>query len=89
LAKIPVRCIHHPSLHQLITLAEWKETVIADSILQLTARLSTRIFLGDTMCRNEAWLSASKAYTVSQFPLSGKTLDSKRQNKPNVTTKLT
>ncbi|CAN9459369.1 unnamed protein product, partial [Alternaria alternata] len=43
--------------------AEWKETVIADSILQLTARLSTRIFLGDTMCRNEAWLSASKAYT--------------------------
>ncbi|CAN9246071.1 unnamed protein product [Alternaria alternata] len=46
---------------------EWKETVIADSILQLTARLSTRIFLGDTMCRNEAWLSASKAYTATCF----------------------
>ncbi|KAH8637760.1 hypothetical protein IG631_05530 [Alternaria alternata] len=76
--RIPVRCIHHLSLHRLTALAEWKETVIADSILQLTARLSTRIFLGDTMCRNEAWLSASKAYTVSQFPSSRRTLHSKR-----------
>lgn len=59
-------------------LAEWKETVIADSILQLTARLSTTIFLGDTMCRNEDWLSASKAYTVSRFPFSRRTLYSKR-----------
>ncbi|KAL1796185.1 hypothetical protein ACET3X_004725 [Alternaria dauci] len=49
---------------------EWKETVIADSILQLTARLSTKIFLGDTMCRNEAWLSASKAYTATCFVMS-------------------
>ena len=77
------------SLHRLTALAEWKETVIADSILQLTARLSTRIFLGDTMCRNEAWLSASKAYTVSQFPFSRKVLYSKRQNRPGITIRLT
>ncbi|KAI2479959.1 cytochrome P450 monooxygenase [Pyrenophora tritici-repentis] len=49
--------------------AEWKETVIAESILQLIARLSTRVFLGDTMCRNTAWLEASKAYTVASFTM--------------------
>ncbi|KAI4638075.1 hypothetical protein J4E93_010544 [Alternaria ventricosa] len=48
---------------------EWRETVIADSILQLIARLSTRVFLGDTMCRNTAWLEASKAYTVASFTM--------------------
>lgn len=52
-----------PTNHQL----EWKEVVIADSILQLIARLSTKVFLGDEMCRNEAWLKTSKAYTIAAF----------------------
>ncbi|KNG45406.1 cytochrome p450 monooxygenase [Stemphylium lycopersici] len=54
---------------QLTKYLKWKETVIAESILQLTARLSTRVFLGDTMCRNTAWLEASKAYTVASFTM--------------------
>ncbi|KAH6860614.1 cytochrome P450 monooxygenase-like protein [Alternaria rosae] len=42
---------------------------MANSVLQLIARLSTRVFLGDTMCRNTAWLEASKAYTVASFTM--------------------
>ncbi|KAJ5029007.1 cytochrome P450 [Bipolaris maydis] len=45
-------------------LLEWKENIITDSILQLIARLSSKVFLGDELCRNEAWLETSKNYTV-------------------------
>ncbi|KAI4947747.1 hypothetical protein J4E91_006570 [Alternaria rosae] len=54
---------------QLTKYLKWKETIIANSVLQLIARLSTRVFLGDTMCRNTAWLEASKAYTVASFTM--------------------
>ena len=43
---------------------EWKEIIITDSILQLIARLSGKVFLGDELCRNESWLEVSKNYTV-------------------------
>ncbi|EUC27383.1 hypothetical protein COCCADRAFT_41880 [Bipolaris zeicola 26-R-13] len=43
---------------------EWIDTIIADSALQLVARLSSKVFLGDELCRNEAWLQATKNYTV-------------------------
>ncbi|RMZ71446.1 ent-kaurene oxidase [Pyrenophora seminiperda CCB06] len=46
---------------------EWKETNITDSILSLIARLSSKVFLGDELCRNEAWLRVTKIYTVNGF----------------------
>ncbi|KAI8171865.1 Cytochrome P450 monooygenase 2 [Colletotrichum sp. SAR 10_75] len=38
-----------------------------DAILDLVARLSSRVFLGDELCRNEAWLRVTKDYTVISF----------------------
>ncbi|KAL6155894.1 hypothetical protein ACJQWK_05289 [Exserohilum turcicum] len=46
---------------------DWREIRITDSILQLVARLSTKVFLGDKLCRNESWLQASKEYTLYSF----------------------
>lgn len=38
-----------------------------DVILQLVARISSRVFLGPELCRNEAWLRITREYTVTGF----------------------
>ncbi|KAL2815752.1 cytochrome P450 [Aspergillus granulosus] len=47
--------------------SEWQEVVLKDVILDLIARLSSRVFLGEKLCRNEAWLKITKQYTVDSF----------------------
>ncbi|PVH91565.1 cytochrome P450 monooxygenase-like protein [Periconia macrospinosa] len=47
--------------------SEWKDAVLQESILTLVARLSSRIFLGEELCRNEDWLDITKNYTVNAF----------------------
>ncbi|KAJ5028309.1 cytochrome P450 [Bipolaris maydis] len=49
----------------LTKLLNWQDTLILDSILDIIARLSSRVFLGDKLCRNEDWLKITKQYTVS------------------------
>ncbi|USP74760.1 hypothetical protein yc1106_02034 [Curvularia clavata] len=46
---------------------DWQETFILDSMLSIIARLSSRVFLGDRLCRNDDWLKATKEYTVNMF----------------------
>jgi len=46
---------------------EWKEACVADNTLQLIARISSRIFLGEELCRNEVWLRIAQEYTVEMF----------------------
>lgn len=36
-------------------------------ILDIVARLSSRVFLGDQLCRDESWLDITKTYTMSAF----------------------
>jgi cytochrome P450 len=36
-------------------------------MLDAVARLSSRVFLGDQLCRNEAWLKITKEYTIDMF----------------------
>jgi cytochrome P450 monooxygenase-2 len=36
-------------------------------MLDIVARLSSCVFLGDMLCRNEEWLQVSKSYTVLAF----------------------
>lgn len=36
-------------------------------ILDIVARLSSRVFLGDEVCRNEEWLRLTKEYTINFF----------------------
>lgn len=39
-------------------------------MMDIIARLSSRVFLGDKLCRNEEWLKITKAYTVDMFQAS-------------------
>ncbi|KAK2034762.1 cytochrome P450 [Colletotrichum zoysiae] len=52
---------------------EWREFNIKDDILDMISRLSSRVFLGEEVCRDEHWLSITKSYTVNSF-LSARTL---------------
>ena len=47
--------------------AEWHETLLKQNILHLVARLSSRVFLGRPLCRNERWLEIAEGYTVDAF----------------------
>ncbi|KAK1522341.1 ent-kaurene oxidase [Colletotrichum costaricense] len=46
---------------------DWQEYNTKDTILDLICRLSSRVFLGDEVCRDEAWLAITKSYTVNAF----------------------
>lgn len=45
-------------------ISDWKEVKIYDAVLDMVARLSSRIFLGPELCRNEEWLEITKTFTV-------------------------
>ncbi|KXH40986.1 ent-kaurene oxidase [Colletotrichum nymphaeae SA-01] len=46
---------------------EQKEAVLKSALLDLVARISSRVFLGDVGCRNPAWLNITKEFTVNSF----------------------
>jgi len=46
---------------------EWTKTAMKDNILDLVARLSSRVFLGLPICRDARWLQISKDYTIDSF----------------------
>ncbi|KAI1506360.1 cytochrome P450 [Biscogniauxia marginata] len=50
---------------------EWTTRKIRDDILEVVARLSSRVFLGPDLCRNRRWLEISKSYTVDLFTAAG------------------
>ena len=46
---------------------EWQKHPLKDDILNVVARLSSRVFLGPDLCRNEEWLAIAKNYTTHSF----------------------
>ncbi|KAK7735828.1 hypothetical protein SLS63_003789 [Diaporthe eres] len=52
---------------QLTKYLKWRQLPAKDAILDLVARLSSRVFLGDELCRNDDWLRITKEYTVMSF----------------------
>lgn len=59
-----------PQLSQwcrVVTFAEWHDMVLKSSILKIVAQLSSRVFLGDQICRNPDWLRITVSYTVDAF----------------------
>lgn len=46
---------------------EWRSTKIKADIQQMVSRLSSRVFLGKPLCRNQRWLDIAKDYTVHIF----------------------
>lgn len=47
---------------------EWHSLPLRDTILTCIARISSRVFLGEELCRNEAWLKISREYASTVFP---------------------
>lgn len=50
-------------LLQVLILQDWRETCIRETSIDLVARLSSRVFLGEELCRNEKWLKTAVNYT--------------------------
>ncbi|KAK4496143.1 hypothetical protein PRZ48_012122 [Zasmidium cellare] len=46
---------------------EWQTRVIKTDVQDIIARLSSRVFLGLDLCRNQEWLNITKNYTYSSF----------------------
>lgn len=43
------------------------EVKIHEKLLDMVARLSSRVFLGAHVCRDQAWLKITQTYTIHQF----------------------
>ncbi|KAJ0123570.1 Dihydromonacolin L monooxygenase LovA [Diaporthe amygdali] len=46
---------------------EWTSMTLKTFVLHLVARLSSRLFVGEELCRNEEWLELAKTYTLDTF----------------------
>ncbi|KAI0398945.1 cytochrome P450 [Xylaria palmicola] len=56
------------ALHQVLgESSEWKEINLMHTNSSYVSSLSSRIFLGDELCRNNAWLETTSKYTVAVF----------------------
>ncbi|KAI5923975.1 cytochrome P450 [Camillea tinctor] len=51
---------------------EWKKIHAKPAVLDIISRISSRVFLGDELCRNEEWLRITKSYTVTVFTAAAK-----------------
>lgn len=49
---------------------EWQTIPLQKSLSSVIARLSSRVFLGDEICRNEEWLAITTQYTTHAFAAS-------------------
>ncbi|OTB03468.1 hypothetical protein M426DRAFT_321828 [Hypoxylon sp. CI-4A] len=46
---------------------QWTTRLIRKDMLEVVARLSSRVFLGRELCRNRRWLDIAKTYTIDVF----------------------
>ncbi|KAL1856277.1 hypothetical protein Daus18300_010850 [Diaporthe australafricana] len=46
---------------------DWTSMTLKPFALDLVARLSSRLFVGEELCRNEEWLELAKNYTLDSF----------------------
>ncbi|KEY63915.1 hypothetical protein S7711_10234 [Stachybotrys chartarum IBT 7711] len=49
------------------TSLEWRTFVAYSETLDIIARISSRVFLGEEVCRNQDWLDIIKSYTITSF----------------------
>ncbi|KAI1174554.1 cytochrome P450 [Nemania sp. FL0916] len=48
---------------------EWATRLIREDMVEIVARVSSRVFLGTTLCRNRRWLEIAKTFTTDTFAL--------------------
>ncbi|KAI1076359.1 cytochrome P450 [Whalleya microplaca] len=59
------------SLHDVFGESEeWTTRIARQDMLEIVARLSSRVFLGKELCRSRRWLEVAKHYTVDSFVVS-------------------
>ncbi len=59
------------SLHDILGESdEWHTIELRKAVTDIVARLSSRVFLGKELCRNERWLEIAKTYTIDWFTAS-------------------
>ncbi|KAE8373091.1 cytochrome P450 [Aspergillus bertholletiae] len=46
---------------------EWRPFIFGQEIPSIVARISSLVFLGEKICRNETWLNVSVNYTIDAF----------------------
>ncbi|KAF4996667.1 hypothetical protein FDECE_12345 [Fusarium decemcellulare] len=46
---------------------EWRDISLKETMLDFIARLSSRVFLGEELCRNSEWLEITKSYSTNTF----------------------
>ncbi|OJI79583.1 hypothetical protein ASPTUDRAFT_78935 [Aspergillus tubingensis CBS 134.48] len=46
---------------------EWHTIHLSGVIMALISRISSRVFLGEKLCRNEEWLRITQSYTIDGF----------------------
>lgn len=44
--------------------ADWRAVILKETVLDMVARLSSRVFLGRGLCREQKWLKIAKSYAV-------------------------
>ncbi|KAJ6130412.1 hypothetical protein N7512_003192, partial [Penicillium capsulatum] len=57
----------HALKHHWTDNPEWHEFPLKPTILQIVAQLSSRVFLGEKICRDPDWLRITVDYTVESF----------------------
>lgn len=57
----------HAHVRGDLTSSEWRDVAIGPVALDIVARMSSRVFLGKELCRNEAWLNITKGYALNMF----------------------
>lgn len=50
-----------------LTTTEWKEVNVMHTSVKFVSSLSSRIFLGDELCRNKLWLDTTSQYAVNSM----------------------
>lgn len=54
-------------LRKLTCPLDWTEVTYKPKLLQLVARVSSRVFIGPELCANEEWLDITQKYAVDSF----------------------
>ncbi|KAF4443608.1 putative cytochrome P450 monooxygenase (lovA) [Fusarium austroafricanum] len=70
LAKLTTPLSEEASLvvhHVLGDSTEWHEMQPQHEIIRIVSRMSSRVFMGKELCRDEGWLKASSDYTIQWF----------------------
>ncbi|OJD25220.1 hypothetical protein ACJ73_03415 [Blastomyces percursus] len=56
------------SLREILTdNKEWHQITLKNELIQIIARLSSKVFLGDELCHDERWLDITINYTLHAF----------------------